>query len=92
MQTAQLVVIKLYIALWHPANLNFLTSIEGEHLIKFWTVNEFQLDSTIFIAVGTCPLVVQIAINRVSSVIDSLEEINGKVRGAKWNDEAILEV
>ena len=92
LQTAQLVIIELYIARRHSSDLNLLIWIECENLVKLWPVNEFQLDPAIFILV--CPalsLVVKLPIDRISSIIDSLEEINSQMRGAKRNYETIFQ-
>ena len=92
LQTAQLVIIELYIARRHSSDLNLLIWIECENLVKLWPVNELQLDPAIFILV--CPalsLVVKLPIDRISSIIDSLEEINSQMRGAKRNNESIFQ-
>ena len=79
LQARKLVVIELNIAGGHTPNLDLLATLEGEHLVKFRSINEFQLDAIIG-AIDSLTLVARIDIaTSTSSASFTLEEVDSEV-------------
>lgn len=88
LESRQLVVIKLDIAVGHAAYLYFLTSVELVYFICLWAVYKFKLDL----------LVVPVLVSELRTVVAvrsvrcrCLVKINDHVRVTKRNNKPVLE-
>ena len=86
LESRQLVVIELDIAVGHAAYLYFLTSVELVYFICLWAIYKFKLDL----------FVVPFLVSELRTVISvrsvrRMVKINDHVRVTKRNDKAMLE-
>ena len=83
MEATELVVVEFDAAARHAADSHLRSRLEHKSLVKLGPIDELQLDSVAgLLARGLPP---------IFTVTVPLEEVDGQVRGAERNDEAILE-
>ena len=86
LEAAQLVIIKLNIARRHASDKDLFIAFECENLVKFRTIDEFELDSII----GWTTTLIDLTVSTTAPIL-SLKEVDSQVRRSEWNDEAVLE-
>ena len=75
LQSTQLVIVKLNIACRHASDKDLFIAFECENLVKFRTIDEFELDSII----GRTTTLIDLTVCTTAPIL-SLKEVDGQVR------------